>query len=235
MNAIHQETENWYQEYYKKKGGNRNALSNPQVLFQFLAGQSAMIKALTKVTELIAKPTFDIKVLDVGCGGGGSLHLFSYFKFIEHNLYGIDILPERIEEARVIRERINFSINDATKLDFTDEIFDITFESTMFVQITDHTLASRISEEMVRVTKKGGYIILEDWRYSKPNNTTYKGVTKYRIKELFPNCEVINTYKGQLIPPIGRFLSKNIPSLYFLAQSLFPFLVGLKVTVLRKK
>jgi ubiquinone/menaquinone biosynthesis C-methylase UbiE len=235
MNDTQKTTEQWYKDYYKNKGAERNALTNPQVLFQFLAGESAIIKALGKVIKMTVLPPHELKVLDVGCGCGGSLNIFTHFKFLEHNLFGIDIMPLRIEEAKSLRGGINFSVGDASKLDFVSESFDITFESTMFVQLTDDKLSALIASEMIRVTKTEGFIILEDWRYSKPYNTDYKGLSKYRIDCLFSNCEIIDTYNGKLIPPIGRFLSKYAFPLYFLITFLFPFLVGLKVTILRKK
>ncbi|MBU2524819.1 hypothetical protein KKG71_06530 [Patescibacteria group bacterium] len=47
--------------------------------------------------------------------------------------------------------------------------------------------------------------------------------------------KLITTEKGALIPPIGRFLSKYIPSIYFLVSSLFPFLVGQVAYLLKKE
>jgi ubiquinone/menaquinone biosynthesis C-methylase UbiE len=232
MDDTQKTTEQWYKDYYKNNGEDRNALSNPQVLFQFLAGQSTMIKALGSIIKMSVSPPHELKVLDVGCGG--SLNIFTHFKFLEQNLYGIDIMPLRIEEAQSLRGKINFLVGDASKLDFVTENFDITFESTMFVQLTDYNLSALVAAEMIRVTKSGGFIILVDWRYSKPNNTAYKGLSKDRIVNLFSNCEIIETYNGKLIPPVGRFLSKYAFPLYFLITFLFPFLVGLKVTVLRK-
>ncbi|MFH0947993.1 MAG: hypothetical protein V1833_03245 [Elusimicrobiota bacterium] len=45
---------------------------------------------------------------------------------------------------------------------------------------------------------------------------------------------IFKIHNGALIPPIGRFLSKRIPSIYFLVQAVLPFCVGQKVVVLRK-
>lgn len=47
--------------------------------------------------------------------------------------------------------------------------------------------------------------------------------------------ELITMEKGALIPPLGRFLSKNIPSIYFLVGKLFPLLVGQVAYLLRKQ
>jgi SAM-dependent methyltransferase len=64
------ETIEWYKRYYAKKGKDRNdLLRNPEVLFQRLAFDRSIIKALSSIS--IDPNT--CKVLDVGCGGGGAL------------------------------------------------------------------------------------------------------------------------------------------------------------------
>jgi ubiquinone/menaquinone biosynthesis C-methylase UbiE len=153
-------------------------------------------------------------------------------------LTGVDIQKERIDEAKRRFPNVNFVHCDAAKMQFQDETFDIVTESTMFVQLTDDNLAHSIASEMIRVTKTGGYIMLVDWRYSKPwDKKHYKGLSIRRIKDLFsvPSKTIIfSVFNGALIPSIGRFFSKRIPSLYFLVQTIFPFLVGQKTTILKK-
>jgi ubiquinone/menaquinone biosynthesis C-methylase UbiE len=124
-------------------------------------------------------------------------------------------------------------------MEFLDNTFDLVFSSTMFVQITDDILSEKISTEMLRVAKPHGYIILSDWRYSKPGNLHYKALSKKRISQLFcvrSRSEVCGVYKGALLPPLGRFLSsKKMSFAYFGLQLIFPFLVGQVTTVLQKK
>ena len=90
---------------------------------------------------------------------------------------------------------------------------------------------------MIRVTKINGLIMLIDWRYSKPGNSKYDGLSKKRLKKLFEidsSTEVISDKNGALVPFIGRYISKRLPSLYFLVQAMFPFMSG-QVTYLLKK
>lgn len=132
---------------------------------------------------------------------------------------------------------VDFRCESAEAMTFHSNSFDIAFESTMFVQITDEEIASRIATEMLRVTRTGGYVILVDWRYSKPRNNDYRGVSKSRIAKLFEvgrRSEVVTRQNGALVPPIGRWLSRNCPSLYFMIQTLIPVAVGQQTTVLRK-
>lgn len=158
--------------------------------------------------------------------------------FEPENIYGIDILENRVQEAIKRYPNAHFQHGDASRMPFEDEEFDLVCESTMFVQIIDDNLARKIAAEMIRVTKRGSYLMLADWRYNKPGHPEYKALSKKRMTKLFDvgtRCQLLGTCKGSLIPPVGRFLSKRIPSIYFLLQAVFPALVGQVTYVLRKQ
>jgi len=233
---VEQKTDEIYKEYYNRKGGKirNDLLKNPGVLFQSLAYDRAIISSFAS-TNL---DTETAKILDVGCGKGGSVINLIRLGFSPHNLYGIDVLKDSIAEAKIKFPNINWLHGDAGQIRFEDNFFDCVMESTMFLQMIDDELSGKIAKEMIRVTKTGGYILLVDWRYSHPFKKEYKGLSKKRLAKLFDvgtKTSVFKIHKGALVPPIGRFISKNIPSVYFVLQSLFPFLVGQVATVLRKR
>jgi len=232
---VEQKTDDIYKEYHNRKGGKirNDLLRNPEVLFQSLAYDRAIISSFAS-TNL---DTETAKILDVGCGKGGSVINLIRLGFSPHNLYGIDVLKDSIAEAKIKFPNINWLHGDASQIRFEDNFFDCVMESTMFLQMIDDELSGKIAKEMIRVTKRGGYILLIDWRYSHPFRKEYKGLSKKRIAKLFDvgtKTSVFKIHKGALVPPIGRFISKNIPSVYFVLQSLFPFLVGQVAAVLRK-
>lgn len=67
MQNINKDTIEWYKKYYDIKGDDRNSLlRNKEVLFQTLAFDASIIKALSFIKP---EPKSN-KVLDVGCGGG---------------------------------------------------------------------------------------------------------------------------------------------------------------------
>jgi ubiquinone/menaquinone biosynthesis C-methylase UbiE len=229
-------TREWYEKYYQKQGSYRNdLLRNPEVLFQTLASDASVIAALRST---LLDPAA-AQILDVGCGGGGSIINFLRLGFDPSKIWGIDILPERIRIARSRFPNVNFICGDASSMkELEDNRFDLVFEATMFVQITDDNLSQRIADEMLRVAKTNGFIMLIDWRYGKPGNASYKALSQKRIEKLFhigTRSEVRGVYKGALVPPVGRFISHRAPFVYFLVQTLFPFLVGQVTTVLVKK
>jgi SAM-dependent methyltransferase len=228
-------TQSYYAAYAARKGADRNSLlNNPEVLFQNLAHDAAMVHALRSIHAGLQTA----RVLDVGCGDGGSLWLFLRAGFDPSNLFGVDIREDSIGKARAKNPKVNFQCDNATNLSYGDDAFDIAMETMMFLQLTDDEIAKRIASEMIRVTKPGGVLLISDWRYSKPGSKEFKGVSRKRIANLYQvgtQTRVRGTFRGALVPPVGRFLSKHLPSAYFALQKLLPFLTGHVVTVLEKR
>ena len=229
-----QSTKASYRKYYAKHDVDRNDfLRNPGVLFQTFAFERANVEAFR---SLDIDPV-SARVLDVGCGTGASLLTLLRMGYQADGLRGVDINPDRIAAARALLPSVEIRCESADQLSFLSGEFDIVFESTMFLQLTDATLAKAIAAEMVRVTRVGGYLVLADWRFGKPFNPDYCAVTQRRLRHLFDVGGATRRHtvkRGALIPPVGRFLSRFIPSGYFLVQTFLPLLVGQTTTVLRR-
>jgi ubiquinone/menaquinone biosynthesis C-methylase UbiE len=232
--ALQTATEKCYRDYNARKGVDRNSLlHNPEVLFQSLARDAAMVRAL----QWIDQNPQSARVLDVGCGDGDSLWVFLRLGFEPSNLFGVDIQEDKIRRAKATNSLVTFDCMDATSLTFRDDSFDIVMESMMFLQLTDDEIARRIASEMIRVTKPGGILLVSDWRYSKPGSHEFKGVSTSRIADLYQvgiQTAVCRTFRGPLVPPVGRFLSKYLSAAYFVIHALLPFLTGHMITALRK-
>ncbi len=226
--------QDWYLEYYRAKGRERNSLlHNPEVLYQSMAQEAALVRAL----QAVHPHQETARVLDVGCGDGSSLLTFLRLGFAADNLHGIDSQKERVAQAREKCPSIHFAHGDATKLLFASDTFDLVHEATMFIHSVDEELSRKIAAEMLRVTKPGGHILLCDWRYAQPGSVAYRALTQPRIAGLFEvgrQTSRCGIFAGPLLPPLGRFLSRRLPSTYFLVGALLPFLVGQVITVLRK-
>jgi ubiquinone/menaquinone biosynthesis C-methylase UbiE len=227
-------TQSWYTDYYRKKGVNRNDLrSNPGVLLQTLAAEASLVRACRAIDH----DSPNARVLDVGCGIGCDIYELIRLHYSPAKITGIDILPDRIQEARRLWPQIRFVLGDASRMEFADDTFDLIFESTMFATLPDDVLSAGIAQEMVRVCRPGGYLILVDWWTPKPGDPTYKALTRRRLARLFAlgrDTDLVRTCRGALVPPLGRSLSKWFPSIYFLVASVFPFLVGQVTYVLQK-
>ena len=227
--------ERLYDRYYEKYGADRNdLLNNPEVTFQTFAFDRANIRALQRM-ELDREKAH---ILDVGCGTGASLVPFIRLGFKPENLAGVDPSDERIAQARVSYPTVDFRQESGEATTFADSTFDIAFESTLFMMLTSDDLARRVAAEMIRVTRPGGYVMLADWRYAKRGSADHRAMSRERIGSLFgvgSTTEVIARERGALVPPVGRFLSRRVPALYFAVQTVVPFAVGQITTVLRKR
>ena len=193
-------------EVYKKrdKEGKSKLYSflNKATLFMSQQREKLILKILNSYG---IKNLSDKKVLDVGCGSGGVLRDFIKYGAMPENLYGIDLLPDRIEKAKKLSPHINFYLGSATELPFEDEFFDIVMQFTVFTSILDYSMKQKIAKEMLRVLKTDGIIIWYDYWISKPTNPDVKGVGKQEIKKLFPNCK-FEFHRITLAPPIARVL-----------------------------
>lgn len=231
---VAQQNSQMYMEYNAQKGDNRNSLLyNKQTTFQYLAQWQSKINAL----QWIAPDAGMAKVLDVGCGDGESLLLYLQMGFQVENLHGIDIWDELIASAKKRLASIDFICGDARNTEFENGFFDLVTESTMFLQITDNVLAKEIAQEMIRVLKPGGHLVITDWTMDKKDGS-YLAVNKKRISHLFDvgeKTELMKSFRGALVPPIGRLFSKRAPALYMGVKYIFPFMCGMKTYVLRKK
>lgn len=224
----------WYRRYYGKAGEQRNDLRlNPEVLFQTLAYEASFVRA----SRDIRHDPKEACVLDVGCGGGGDIYQLLRVGYNPSNITGIDIQEERLAGARKLYPQGRFLHADATRLSFANDSFDLVFESTMFATLPNDHDRIAIAAEMIRVYKAGGYLLLMDWRTPKPGDRNYKALTRKELHSLFSlgsATRLLGIYPGALVPPLGRFLSRHLAGLYFLAAALFPFLVGQVAYLLMK-
>ncbi len=224
-----------YERYYAKHGADRNdLLTNSGVTFQVFAFERANIRALQRLQLDRDKA----KILDVGCGAGSSLLQFIKLGFRPQNLTGVDSGVERIEQARARFPNVDFRCESAERMSVPDSTFDLAFESTLFMMLTSEEIAQRIAAEMLRVTRRGGYLMMADWRYAEPRSQEHRAMTSKRIASLFDvggATTVVARERGALVPPLGRFLSRQAPWLYFVVQGLLPFAVGQVTTVLQKQ
>jgi ubiquinone/menaquinone biosynthesis C-methylase UbiE len=203
---------------------------NQANLFIIHQRETALIHSLKQLglTDLS-----DRKILDVGCGSGGFLREFVKYGAKPQNLYGIDLLEERIEKARELNPNIDFRCGDASNLPYEDHFFDMVMQFTVFTSILDSGMKQKIASEMLRVLKADGTIIWYDYYVNNPWNPDVKGVNKKEIQELFPD-RVLSLKRVTLAPPIARTL---IPASTFLCLMLekIPFLRTHYLGMIRRK
>ncbi len=161
----------------------------------------------------------ETKVLEVGCGNGFWVRRFIEWGVRPENLVGVDLLPDRIAEAKQLcPAAVTLECGNAAILSYPSATFDLVLQSTVFTSILDPLLKKKIAVEMLRVLKPGGHIIWYDFRVNNPRNRDVRGVKKQEIGQLFPGCRVY-LERGTLAPPIGRLVAPISPFLYLVLSS----------------
>lgn len=155
-------------------------------------------------------------MLDVGCGYGSVLSWFKERGVCPENLYGVDLLPNRIEVARETYPEFTFLEGNAEELAFQDHWFDLVSLCTVFSSILEPAMASSVARTFSRVLANHGAVVWYDIRYPNPFNLNVRAMTKSRIRELFPSFD-LQLRSLSLLPPIahrlGRLTDRTFPLL----------------------
>ena len=162
----------------------------------------------------------ELSIMEMGCGGGGVLLEYLGFGASPENIFGIDLLQDRLLHAYKILPGSGFANADGQTLPFPTQTFNLVLQSTAISSILDSELQLNICVDMIRVLKLGGLILWYDF-WLNPTNTQTHGIRPAEIRRLFPNCS-FEFHKITLAPPIAR---RVVPVSWMLAL----FLENLKI------
>lgn len=216
MMELDQELSRLESEYRRRNSGNipadRYSYFNEAALLHSQSLERNLLALLKRhgFTGLCEK-----MILDVGCGTGGHLLRFLDYGALSTNLFGIDLMTTRIEEARQRHPAMNWQAGSAHQLSYQDASFDLVMSFVVFSSILNESLRQLIADEMWRVLRPGGLILLYDFTYSNPRNPAVRGVSHKHILNLFqrPGAK-FDFRRVTLAPPIARIVA---PHAYWLA------------------
>ena len=155
------------------------------------------------------------RILDVGCGIGGSSRILS--KYYGFNVTGVTISPAQVKRAiELTPSDINchFEVMDALNMKFEDGAFDGIWSVEAGAHMNDK---ARFADEMLRTLRPGGYLALADWNSRDLRNQPPSFVEKIILNQLLeqwvhPNFISISDFSDILRNnknSSGKVLSEN--------------------------
>lgn len=191
------------QEYAERKirssGGNSYSPFNLPYLFIIQQRQRDLLKQLKghQILNLDGR-----RILEVGCGGGGVLMEYLSLGATPNQVFGVDLLFDRLVEAQQKLPLAGISCADGQDLPYQANTFDLVLQYTAFSSVLDGVIKQKMANEMQRVLSPGGTIIWYDF-WLNPTNPQTRGIQPKEIRALFGGCS-IRFYKISLAPPIAR-------------------------------
>lgn len=204
----------------------------PDEIYASYRKKAVLARALKKVG---LKKLDELEILDVGCGTGSWLRMLIEWDATPSRLHGVDLLENRILKAKKISfPEIDFRINNSWPLPYPDSSMDICAASTVFSSILEDEARNALSEEMVRIVRTKGMIIIFDYVFSDPRNINTIGIDLKKIQKLFPELNLIKTYRLILAPPLLRLFSEQFIWIAHSLETFFPLLCTHRLFLLKK-
>jgi SAM-dependent methyltransferase len=123
-------------------------------------------------------------ILDVGCGAGHDLEFWLSSGWQAERLAGIDLVEERVQSARTRCPGADIRLGSGTALPFETASFDVVTAVTVLSSILDERARQELFDQMRRVAKPGGHIVVYDFVIRKPGNKNVIGMTLDRLRSL---------------------------------------------------
>jgi ubiquinone/menaquinone biosynthesis C-methylase UbiE len=188
----------------RKPSDSRYSWFNPGQVFMLQERERRLLELLKRAGVDSLKET---RILEIGCGQGSWLRDLIKWGAQPQNLTGIELLPDRADEARrLCPSGVQVVCGSAAQLEFPAESFDLVLQSTVFTSIQEDGLKAQIAAEMMRVVRSNGLILWYDFRVNNPRNPDVTGVGKSEILKLFPGRKV-DLFSITLIPALVRNLA----------------------------
>lgn len=186
----------YYNEEERKKGYLRK---------NFIQAKYDFIDEMAKWGEIAdLKPE---KVLDVGCGIGGTSRYLARMYGEGTSVTGITLSQNQVDRATALAKdrglnNANFQVMDALAMDFPDNSFDVVWACESGEHMPDK---KKYVEEMMRVLKPGGRIVIATWCQrdetpETPFNNYERKVLDFLYSEwTHPYFISINDYKNLML------------------------------------
>lgn len=122
-----------------------------------------IIPPITKLVQATRGGAEKVKLLDIGCGTGRTLHQIAR-THPKMRLHGADLSPAYIKLARkrlLDLEEVSLAVENGEALPWADETFDVVTSTYMFHELPRNARRN-VVREMFRVVRPGGLVVIED-------------------------------------------------------------------------
>jgi MPBQ/MSBQ methyltransferase len=164
--------------YYQDKHAKRQRKDFIQAKYDFIQKMMAFGN-IDKSTHATAK------VLDVGCGFGGTSRFIAKQLGPASHVTGITLSPKQVErgtqlaQEQGVAEQTKFVVMDALQMEFDNDTFDIVWACESGEHMPDK---KRYIDEMMRVLKPGGTFVMACW--SQRDETPERPFTRRDARDL---------------------------------------------------
>ena len=146
-----------------------------------------------------------LRVLDVGCGSGADLAFLAGAGFDASRLAGVDVVAERVQDARSLLPAADIRQISAATLPFDDGAFDCVVQAVALSSVVDPVVRGRIASEMLRVTRPGGKIVSYDLVAIRDRNPHLVPIDRDELSSLFGASRVADERRlAVLLPLVSR-------------------------------
>jgi glycosyltransferase involved in cell wall biosynthesis len=150
-------------------------------------------------------------VLDVGCGTGWWLERLS--AMTRASLFGLDVLPERVEAAGHRTPGATVAVGDARALPFEDGRFGVVTMFTVLSSLGGEDDVRHALHEARRVLTPGGVLLIWEPRVPNPFNRHTLLIDRELVRDTLADAEV-GGRTTTLLPPLARRLGTRTDRLY---------------------
>tara|TARA_Y100001968_G_scaffold52353_1_gene43285 strand:- start:824 stop:1756 length:933 start_codon:yes stop_codon:yes gene_type:complete len=173
----------------------------PRLKKDFRKAKVDFVHQLVQWSDLNTLPKGS-RILDVGCGIGGSSRILSdYYGF---NVVGISISKEQIKRANELttnKEFCRFEVMNALELDFEKGSFDGVWSVEAGPHISEK---QKFADEMLRVLRPGGILAIADWNQKDSGMSDYSFLERFIMNQLLiqwthPEFSSIEGFKNNLL------------------------------------
>lgn len=180
-NAYDEWTQDGILEFYWGEHIHLGHYGSPPHRKDFLEAKADFVHEMVRWAGLDRLPA-GTRVLDVGCGIGGSSRILA--RDYGFSVTGITISPQQVKRAQALTPPeldVQFQVDDAMAMSFPDGSFDVVWSIEAGPHMPDKAVFAR---ELLRVLKPGGILAVADWNQRDERQNPLKGWERLVMRQL---------------------------------------------------